>query len=622
MATIGIVPGSSPTVKLTINASGDNQRASVTSATVAEDYTVTQLSAWVKRNGSDGRMALAIWEVLPDGSPGNLIAQTERFNAPNVGTVVTYAVVNLGEVAAGSQVAFGGLVASGSVDIGLAATGSGTTFRRSVNGAIRNPFGTATSATGTPMAISATVVPAGVVAGDATIPATPSYLQPANGSRNVGTPAFRWNATDPSGRTLLGYFELTKPDGSVVTTTVGQPVTGEVWTFPNGSGDVAWLSANASGIGNYTWRVRSRTLGSPYEYGNWSGYYGFAVDRSLSPIITYPQDGAIVPSLRPTVTWSLGTNDIQRKYRVSLATITGDVVAQSEIIAGSQQTYQLPAGWPMVRNRDYGLRLEVWGDTNTPATDTNVFSFGFAASAALPSVTVTGYQFAGEREASTPIIEWGASNLAANVFAGTVIKRRLASETSDYDVVIAHVMNQDLHEIWDTNAPSNVELTYTVYELANNSGVITSGDAVEVNYTPTLKIPIIASAWNGTAIRFPVMVLGTGMAGSFTRPETTVTTWGGSGKPTLLSTPASYGKQTLSLSWILTELEAVTAQERLTAIRTLVESGEPVVCRLESNRLFGRIVNWRWGRRNGVGTLAVNLDVEEIAYTEGLSLEV
>lgn len=622
MATIGIVPGSSPALKMTVNASGDNQRASVTSATVPEAYTITHLTAWVKRNGSDGRMALAVWDVNPDGTPGSLIAQTERFNAPNVGAVVVYPVVNLGSVEAGSRVAYGAVVGSGSVDIGYAASGTGTNYRRGTSGVTKNPFGSSdATASATPLAIAASVVPAGVMVGDATAPATPSIIQPANGARTVGIPTFRWKANDPSGRSLIGYVEITKPNGAIATATVSQPVSGDEWTFPNGSGDVTWLASNASAPGNYQWRVRSRTVGAPYEYGNWSGYSGVAVDRAMAPTITYPASGSIVPSLRPTVTWALGQQDVQRRYRVALTSLTGDVLATSDIVAGNQTSYQIPAAWPISRNRDYGIRVEVWGDGETSATDTNVVSFGFAASAAMTGVTVTGYQFVGEREASTPQITWDASALSSTVFAGTVIRRRLATQTSDDDIVVAHLTDQSQTMFLDTNSPSNVALTYTVYELSDTSGVITAGDAVEVEFTPALAIPIIASAWNGASVRFPVMVLGTGLSGSFSRPEATVATWGGSGKPTLLSTPTAYGKTTLSLQWVATELDGITAQERLASITTLVESGEPIVVRLESGRIFGRVVSWKWARKN-TGSLTVTMDVEEVAYTEGLTLEV
>lgn len=624
----------------------NNQKASVPPGAATVPGRVVRLGGWVEQVSRDSRIAFAIWNVDANGRPTTLVARTDRFEPPNAGNgrVVTYPVRNPVSIGVGRRLAFGWMVSAGDVRIGR---GSGTSavYRRDADevrdwGA--NPtldpatvaFGVFAEAEDVPSEPApgpvpppqppppdttpdpTPVDPLPPYVPPAVLPPYPTNLSPASGTTfaSLERPLFAWDAFDPQGRALRCWLYLTE---------VGTGTTRSIELLPPATGTRWAYRATAElmpGPGLYEWWVEGRIFGttlkpSPTErlLVTWAPPVSVAVGS--------PTENAAVATNAPAVSWTV-TNGPQARWRARLYAGSDTAALRETGWVGSAETaWTVPLSWGLRNSRTYGLEVEVDGGGGASAVSPRrAFRVSYTPPANLTGKTIQNMALEYDSEASTPRLLWDETTLPVGQFGGYVVRRSTTKAgVTTPEVTVAHLTQRAQRFFYDTAAPVNEIINYRVTQLQVVSGVVTESADTEVSHQVKLTVPTLSSVYDGLSRRFAAMWLGEGLAGTFTRPETGVVTWGSGGRPTLISTPASYGTSRLSVSVTARTDATATLRQRAEALQALVESGDPVVWRGEWERIFCRVASWSW-ERGGVGQRTMNLELEEIAFDEGVDV--
>lgn len=636
----------------------NNQKASVQAGvTVSVPGRIVRLGGWVEQKARDSRIAFALWEVDASGKPTTLLARTDRFEPPNDGNgrVVTHPVRNPVSVGVGRRLAFGWMVSAGDVRIGKAVGTGATVYRRDADevrdwGATPNvdpnhanawavfaeaedvpaepqpgpvppppePVpGIPTQPNPTPINPLPPYVPPAVM------PPYPTGLTPAMGTvlLTAERPLLSWDAIDPQGRSLGCRLYMTEvATGTTRTVTLGAPATGTRWAYRA----TADLMPSA---GLYEWWVEGEILGTTLKRS--------ATERLLltwtPPItvtVTVPAENAAVATNAPTVRWVVGNQPsptlgaslgLQARWRgrVYLAT-TGQLLRETEWVGSAETSWTLPLKWALRAPYRYAVQIEVDGGGGAGAVSAQRrFTVDYVSPANLTGMAVNTVALTGDREASTAVVTWNQTALPVGEFGGYVIRRSL--DNGFTETTVAHLTGRAQTTFYDTACPVNVPVTWRLSQIRIASGVVTESTGGSITRTVPLTVPTLSSVYDGVNRRYAAMWLADGLSGSFVRPETGVVTWGSGGRPTLISTPASYGTSTLSVSLTARTDATATLKQRAEALQALVESGDPVVWRGEWERIFCRVVSWSW-ERGGVGQRTMNLELEEIAFDEGVDV--
>lgn len=637
----------SPTAFDRLGPNNNNQKASVTAGAVTVAGRIVRLGGWVEKKANDSRIAFGVWSVDANGKPTTLLARTDRFEPPANGKVVTYPVRNQVSVGVGRRLAFGFMVSAGDVRVGKSAVAA-TVYRRDADE--MKDFGASPSvdpnhATSWAVFADAEDVPAGPDPGPvpppqpdppttvpdptpvdplppyvppAVLPPYPTALTPAMGSTfaDAERPLLAWDAFDVQGRALACRLYLTEiATGTTRTVTLGPPATGTRWAYRA-------TAALMPGPGLYEWWVEGEIVGTTLKRS--------ATERLLltwtppvSVAVTAPAENATVATNAPAVSWTV-TNGTQVRWRARLLTgLSGSLLRETGWVGSAETAWTMPLSWGLRLGPSYRLEIQVDGGGGASAVSPQrSFNVSYTAPANLANKAAANVPLPGDIEASTPRLTWSQTALPVGQFGGYVVRRATQVDgVLSAEVTVAHLTQRAQTTFHDTSAPANTQLYYRITQLQTVSGVVTESLDTAFGHTAPLTVPTLSSVYDGINRRYAAMWLADGLGGSFTRPETGVVTWGSGGRPTLISTPASYGTSRLSVQVTARTDATATLRQRAEALQALVESGDPVVWRGEFERLFCRIVSWSW-ERGEVGQRTMTLELEEIAFDEGVDVVV
>lgn len=463
-------------------------------------------------------------------------------------------------------------------------------------------------------------------------PNQPSSLRPVSGTTHAARPLTDWLLSDPDlddvlGVGLLSIWELTHPDGvTKVTKEVSSvdPVTGRGYYQPL----AADMPVNTTTV-PYQLRVRGRdasAIGTPSEFGPWSPPTALYLVTAPIVAITAPAENAVVATSTLQLTWTI-TDGQQVQFRVQLyrAGQPEPFFSSGQIpvaIPASSGAYSVPAGWLKPGNL-YDADVTIWTAGGVSSTSPKRrFSVQYADANLVPDVAAALVQHPRDLEPVTVVVTWGPTSYPVSQFGGYVVWRRPTTDDPDEAVPIALVRAPGQLSWADHHAPPNEPLIYAVTQLRRSGSDVQSSQPVEVEIEVPLTVPVIASLESGAGRRFPLLWLNRGLSGGFEREEAAAPTWGSGGKKTLVRSPAGHGARTFSVDFNLKSTHGATVQERLADVRAVVESGDPVSLRTQTEAAFCRVVpsNRYWRRGSVAGTVDVTLQLEEIAWSQAVSL--
>jgi hypothetical protein len=417
-------------------------------------------------------------------------------------------------------------------------------------------------------------------------PTVPSNLQPPNGSITTSRPLAEWNVTDPDVDDIFGVDDdseilLTRPNGTTITiTTTNYDAATQKGFYQFSSSDV--LDAVR---GRYTWKVRGRdTSAGTLGEGPWSLTQAF--DFLAGPVVTVnaPAANAVVTTSVPTITWTVtGATQARfqvRAYRVDQAA----AFIASPIISGVATSYQIPTGW-LQNGGVYDIDVQAWDAGNNRGVSLRrQFSVSYASPATLTNLQASPFAnrhdpiIGGQLEPSSVLVSWDPSALPPNEFAGYLVRRRLVSQAIEEALAIPVITAIGQAQWIDHLAPPNTQLIYTVSQLRRVSAVeILESAAAEITMSLVRSVPILCSATDPGALRFPVMWLHEDLGGNFERDQAIVKTWGARGRRTSIQQPAAYGAKSVQVGVNIKTDQRGGLYEHLDAVDDLVESGH-VLC--------------------------------------------
>jgi len=446
--------------------------------------------------------------------------------------------------------------------------------------------------------------------------------------RTTNRPLLAWDAFDTQRRPLECRLYMTEMGVNPPQTRsilLPAPATGTRWAYRA----TATLMPSA---GPYEWWAETGIVNSTIRKSPSERMLLTWVPPFTVAVVSPAENGAVATNA-PQVTWAVtvpafawsGGGGTQARWRARLYEPWATEPRRETGWVGSAETaWTLPLSWGLERGRTYGLEIEIDDGTGVSAVSPRrQFRVEYTPPANLTGKTIANVALPGDVEASTVRLTWNQTALPVGEFGGYVVRRTVVvNGVSQPSVAIAHLTGRGQTTFFDTAAPANVPLVYNVSQLRIASGVVTeSAETVVFSHTVPLTVPTLSSVYDGYNRRFAAMWLADGLSGSFVRPETGVVTWGSGGRPTLISTPVSYGTSSLSVSVTARTDQYATLRQRAEALQALVESGDPVVWRGEWERYFCRVASWSW-ERGGVGQRTMNLELEEIAFDEGVDVTV
>lgn len=450
-------------------------------------------------------------------------------------------------------------------------------------------------------------------------PNAPSNLQPPSGASSTSQPLLEWNISDPDADDVYGVdddseVEITRPNGSVVTVRTSN------YDAARGVGFYQTTPTELNAFGTYRWRVRGRDLSAFTAGGNgdgpWSPVRTFDYISGPVVTITNPTEGEVEATSVPIVTWTT-TGQVNFQVRAYLADAPLPFKQSSVVVSGTS-SFQIPAGW--LRNGgSYDLDVIVTNGAAQKGTSLRRrFAVSYPNPVALTNLQASAVAQIRSVEPDTLLLSWDQTTYPPGEFAGYVIRRRLATQTIDEAVVLRTITVAGQNRWVDHWAPGNVTLIYTLSQLRRIGADVIDSPTIELETELPLTTAVLNSAYDGSK-RHSMMWLGTDFGGSFDRPEAAHDTWGGEGKPTIVTVPAQYGAQTFSLSITIQNDQYGSLYEHMDDIDALRTSGEPLCLRTErpGERIFCHIIRAPWKRASSVGQRTVRFDLEEIAYQEG-----
>jgi len=642
----------SPTAFDRVGPNNNNQKCSVQTSVTSSAARWVRIGGWVERKAADSRIAFGVWSVDASGRPESLLMRTDRFEPPATGKVITMPVRDPLVVMGGTRVGFGFLVSAGDVRIGKAA-GTASVFRRDAGEMTGFGAGAGTDPSTAPWAIFAetedVVAPPDPSPSPGPPPPVPNdsgmpqpinplppdtvqdgsvYIRPyapyaTNLAPGIGEtfvsqvrPTFSWDCVDYARRPLsctLWVRALNGAPGSERSQAALFNGHGLRW-------QVAGTAALMPAAGSYEWWVESMFPGQGEYYRAALSARGLVTWTPPATVaVSSPVENTAVATVRPDVTWTVsGGTQVRWSARLYDAG-SGELLRQTPMVGGPLATWRVPISWGLRNGSRYGLEIEVDAGGNAGGVSPRrTFRVEYGPPATVGNVAVIAAALPTDVETSTARLTWSQTALPPAEFAGYVVRR---SWGGDPEVTVAHITNPGQLQFWDTACPVNVPVTWRVSQLRVYNAVVTESSGGTVTATIPLSVPTLSSVYDGYTRRIAAMWTADGVGGSFVRPETGVVTWGSGGRPTLVSTPASYGSSTMSVRITLRTDQFATLKQRAEAIQDLVESGDPVVWRGEWERYFCRIASWSW-ERGGVGQRIVNLELEEIAFEEGIEIDV
>ncbi len=613
MATVVGLQILNPVSTAVVSRGESSMRCTVVQQPVGAAGTLTRLGAWLRRESGDGRCVLAVWDVSA-GKPGRMLARTAVIEAPATGRAVDQPVRTPASVKSSDVLAFGVVAAAGEIAIGQGTAACDLAWKQESGGAVgpftdsgRERWQGQTRALGIWGQIGAS---AAAAAG----PSAPSALAPADGSRwqgAAGRPLLTFRAVDPGGRAMTGQGELQLlPSGTVRPLVFARGADGQTFACQTTAADLAAAAA-------WQWRARAAAAGIP---GPWSGWRQFDWEPGLTVTVTAPT--GVVATASPDVSWTvagLGGRAASR-WQARLLDPAGRTIRQTRERPGDPRRWRMPAGWIEQGGR-YALELEVWGGGRRGERATTRFEVRYPAGyPAVSGLTATPTRIGPDVEPSVIRVGWEPSAIPPNRFGGYLLRRRAGS---DPWVVLARIEDPAQAVWWDASAPGNAPLTYrvTAIDLASGNGVET--EAAEASLAAgrnLLTVPTLSSVADGVRLRFPLVVLGEGLSGSFERETAEFVTWGSRGRPALLGLPGNDGARSWEIRLTLHPRDGMGAVEQRLAIEAVVQEGGVLCFRTGSERAFVTVSSFSWARRAVAGTLSVDLSLREIDYVEGIDL--
>jgi hypothetical protein len=449
---------------------------------------------------------------------------------------------------------------------------------------------------------------------------TPSNLQPSNASVSA-IPRLSWVCSDPDlddepGVGVWGEVELTRPNGTVATIS-------SIATIDSASRTLMYTqltSTHVTGPGTYTWRARNWDRSADLAgYSGWSTPVTFTY--GAAPTVTISQPSAQnVTTLTPAFTFTVSGTTIAQ-YEVEVADWPGTTAFYNsgrQTVTGSYATWThtMPAGW-LVNGRDYAVRVLVITASSQSAYSDPWKRITTALSAAedLDGIGVNTVGMRRDFDESTVQVQWNQTTIASGTFKGYAIWRGEAKGRP-----LAVVRDPGRTSWLDHHAPGNRTLTYAISQLrTNNQGDVIQSAPKSYEARVELNTPVLASVEDPVNVRAAVAWLSDGLSWGFTRPAQTYTTWGSDGKPVVMTSPVNYGQKTVSLEVVVRSDERGTLEAHFDDFETLATSGHTFSFREGRNRMWCRVASWD-ASRSGVGSRSVRLELEEVAYTEGVAL--
>ncbi|MBA3580539.1 MAG: hypothetical protein H0W42_11205 [Gemmatimonadaceae bacterium] len=460
-------------------------------------------------------------------------------------------------------------------------------------------------------------------------PNQPSSLRPVSGTTHATLPLIDWLLSDPDLDDVLGVgltsmVEITRPDTTQVTREVAtvDPSTGRGY-YQSTAAD---MPVNTTTI-PYQVRVRGRDVsaaGQTGEYGPWSAPIALFLAAIPIVAIAAPIENAVIATSQPQIVWTVtGGTQVTSRVQLYRAGQPTPFFSSGQIAAsGSAGSYLIPAGWLKPGNL-YDADVTIWTAGGIVGTSPRRrFAVQYADANLVPNVTVALYQNPRDVEPVSVAVAWGQTSYPQSQFLGYVIWRRPTADAPEAATPIALIRSPGQLSWIDHHAPPNRPLVYAVTQLRRSGNDVQSSQPSEAGIEVPLETPVIASLESGGSHRFPVMFLEQSLSGGFTRDEASVETWGSGGKPTLIRPPAGYGARSFALGFTLLTYGGVGVAERMADVKAVIEAGDPVSLRTAEEVVFCRIVprgNY-WKRGAAVGMIEVTLNLEEIAWSEAVSL--
>jgi hypothetical protein len=379
--------------------------------------------------------------------------------------------------------------------------------------------------------------------------------------------------------------------------------------------------------GRYLWRVQGRDLSSgAFGLSAWSAQQAFTF--GAGPVVTIDNPGVDEVQLTdaPRIDWH--TDDDQTAYQVLVYGVLANGTRGAQVYGtlkkpSTDTFWDLPSG-TLQNNTTYELQVNSWDDGDLLGSAIRRFSVQFGTVQGLADVTMTQIALQGDVEASTPSIVWTGTrypttpNGTAYFLSYKVSRWEIAKGRAASEVVLAQITNPLQLSLRDYHAPPNVGLSYAVSQRVQLATGPTPSAETLLTTLVSLQTPTVVSTVDPEGKRFPVMYLGKDWAFGGRRRSGSYTTWGADGVPSVAEAPGMQRLRSCTFT-IMGDRNGgpMSLAARRAAIVGLIRAAGPLCVRDEAEQIFMRVADWS-GRRGNIGQIQISLQLEEIAYREGI----
>jgi hypothetical protein len=445
---------------------------------------------------------------------------------------------------------------------------------------------------------------------------TPSNLQPPGGATTTSLPLLEWNAGDPDvddvpGVDVTWNVKINRPDGTSVTRTTN------VYDATRGVASYQTTTADLTQFGTYTWQAQGAdTSAGSFGLSPWSALQ--RLDYLAGPVITItnPTNGDIEATALPLVSWT-NTNGTQISYEVKLYGNDAPLPFKSSgRVTSGLQSFQVPQGW-LTNGGVYDVTVDLWTATTHGVSLRNRFTVSYTPPVAPTGLAVSTVQPDGDPEPNAALLTWDTTIYPPGEFGGYIIRRRRVADDDRAAVILPAITAPNQVNFVDYLAPANVPLVYELSQYRRSGGPAEESPRISAIITIPLVYPMLVSARTPADLRTPLRAIGADFGGGFSQPEASYLTWSGGGKPTVIATPPSYGSSTLSLTLVVRGDREATMLDRFDRLWSVLTSGHELLFRGQHERMFARVTNRSWKRRDAPGSRQISFDLQEISYQEG-----
>jgi hypothetical protein len=458
-------------------------------------------------------------------------------------------------------------------------------------------------------------------------PTIPTGLTPPTGEWVTTYPLLSWNLGDPDDDDVEGVdvdseIRIYQQSGTIYLL-VGTYTTNN-YDPATGRGFLQTTNVHFATPGVYAWLVRGRDLSAgALGLGQWSTFNYLTYAAGPVVTITNPANNEIEPTSVPVIAFSVSEAITRFEVKVSLRNAATPIRSSGEIplvAPATSAVWQIPAGW-LSNGGEYDVEVDVWNAGNVKGGSLRrPFSVSYTQPLSPLGYSATRGQALHDYPGFGSVVQlaWEPSQYPPGEFAGYVIRRRLATVPREQATILRTITTPGQVRWYDYWAPSNTLLVYGLSQLRRVGSEVLESPVTEATIELERSIPVLCSALDAAALRFPLMWLDRDYGGDKTRPKASYVTWGSEGKPTTVTTPARYAQRKVNFSITVRSDERGHIYQHVSALEALIDSGHPLAFLPErqDEMMYCEVETWRW-QRGTEGTRIMRVTLAEIDFTPG-----